>query len=160
MTSTVHLNIGTNLGDRRAAIARAVAALCALSPFSEARMRLSAIVESPPWGYDSQRPYLNQGVELAFERIQPWDASSLHSLLDIVQRAERDAGATPHRNIDGTYRDRTVDIDIIDVDGMVYSSSRLELPHPRMHLRSFVIGPLLELSPQWHHPLGKNLDVL
>ncbi len=160
MTTTVHLNIGTNIGDRRAALARAVAALRCQAPFRTAGMRLSSIVESPAWGYESDNPYLNQGVEFTFEKCEPWDADSLHQLLDAVLRAEADAGATPHRNLDGSYRDRTVDIDIIDVDGIVLSSPRLTLPHARMHLRPFVVRPLLELSPGWTHPLGKNLDVL
>ena len=160
MTTTVHLNIGTNIGDRRAALARAVASLSSRKPFAGASMRLSKVVESPPWGYESPNPYLNQAVAFTLVRTAPWDADSLHSLLDAVQQAERDAGATAHRNPDGTYRDRTVDIDIIAVDELIFTSPRLTLPHPRMHLRPFVAGPLLELAPGWRHPAGKNLEML
>ena len=60
----------------------------------------------------------------------------------------------PHRKPDGTYGDREVDIDIIAVDELVFASDTLTLPHPRMHLRSFVLGPLAELAPGWRHPLS------
>ncbi len=52
----------------------------------------------------------------------------------------------PHRNADGTYRDREIDIDIIGIDGRHFATDRLELPHPRAHMRDFVTVPLGELT--------------
>ena len=57
-----------------------------------------------------------------------------------------------HRNADGSYRDREIDIDIIAVDDVVYSSERLVLPHPRMRGRYFVLRPMVSLLPGWRHP--------
>ncbi len=146
MLSTIYLNIGSNIGDRRANLARAVAALLSTSMLAAARMRLSSIVESDPWGYESANAFLNQGVALTLDIASPWTTGSLHALLDAVQQAEALAGATAHRNPDGTYRDRTVDIDIIAVDSLRIHTPRLTLPHPRAALRPFVMDPLHELG--------------
>lgn len=152
MTTTVYLNIGSNIGDRRAHVARAVAVLSTHPFFSGARITFSQPYASAPWGYESDSEYLNLGVALILERSREWCATSLHTLLDAVQQCEREAGASPHRNADGTYRDRTLDIDIIAVDTLAVATPRLELPHPHMHERPFVAVPMAELAPGWTHP--------
>lgn len=151
MNTTVYLNIGSNSGDCRAYLARAVAAL--VSAFPDASVRLSEAVESEPWGYESPNPYLNTGVALTMCREAPWDDASLLDLLDAVQAAERSVSPAPHRNPDGSYRDREVDIDIIAVDTLIFKHPHLTLPHPRMHLRPFVLIPMQTLAPDWRHPL-------
>lgn len=140
---TVHVNIGSNTGDRHAQIERAVAAI---ELRFAAPVRRSAIIESEPWGYDSPNPYLNIG--LMFESELPPE-QLVGELLDI----QRAIDPAPHRNPDGTYADRAIDIDLIAVGNMVVTSSQLALPHPRMHLRRFVLLPMLELDPDWVHPL-------
>ena len=56
---------------------------------------------------------------------------------------------------------RTCDIDIIDFNGVVLSSNNLNLPHPNAHERNFVLYPLLEVAPQWVHPISnKKIDIL
>ena len=139
--STVHLNIGSNLGDSRAIIARAIAMIArALAP---ARLDLSDYVTSPPWGYESEYPFTNRGVMITTERVlDPLD------VLRATQAVEQALGAaTPHRNADGSYRDRLIDIDIIDIDRLHIHTQQLTLPHPRMAQRPFVTGPLLQLEP-------------
>lgn len=145
MIHTLYLNIGTNSGDRRAMIARAVAAIVSCPLFAGAGVRRSAIVESEPWGFDSPNPFLNIGVALQC----PLDTSpaGLHAILDALQHIERTLSSMPHRNPDGTYRDRELDIDIIALDTLVYTDSRLTLPHPRAALRPFVMTPIRQLSP-------------
>lgn len=76
------------------------------------------------------------------------------SLLDVLQGIERRISDVPHRNPDGSYRDREIDIDIILIDRLHISTPRLEVPHPRMWQRDFVIGPLLELRPEFIPPTG------
>lgn len=140
--SKIHLNIGSNLGDRRALIGRAAAMLArALAP---CRMRLSSYVESEPWGFESANPFLNRGLLVETDRtVDPFD------VLAATQAVERAIGhGAPHRNSDGSYCDRPIDIDIIDIDSITLSSPTLTLPHPRMHLRPFVIGPMQELENQ------------
>ncbi|MDE6378068.1 MAG: 2-amino-4-hydroxy-6-hydroxymethyldihydropteridine diphosphokinase, partial [Duncaniella sp.] len=67
----------------------------------------------------------------------------------------------PHRDRDGGYIDRRIDIDIIAIDSIVLSTPRLTLPHPRMHLREFVLVPLAQLAPGWVHPVtGLNASAM
>lgn len=136
----IHLNIGSNQGDRAALIERAVALLMRAMP--DARVRRSAPVESEPWGFDSPNAFLNIGLMLDLPRsIDP------EALLDITQAAERAISPASHRNPDGSYRDRLIDIDIIAVDRLRLHTPRLTLPHPRAALRPFVLTPLRELDP-------------
>lgn len=145
MQTSVYINIGSNSGDRRALTARAAAAI--VSAFPEATVRQSEPFESEPWGFDSDNTFVNIGLAVDMWRSTPWTASDLHALLDTTQAIERSISAMPHRNPDGTYRDREIDIDIIAVDDIAFTSPRLTLPHPRMHLRPFVMTPMAELAP-------------
>lgn len=136
----VNLNIGSNTGDRLTLIGRAVALLARDLP--PGRIFLSDYIETPPWGYESPNPFLNRGLlYITDAAITPLE------ILDITQCVEKIVGDNaPHRNADGSYCDRPIDIDIIDIDGIVLDSPRLTLPHPRAHLRPFVTIPLGQLS--------------
>lgn len=144
---TVYLNIGSNRGDRRANIDTAVAAL--LERFgNKARLRTSPTIRTMPQGYDSPNPFVNMGVALDFvdETLVPEPLA----LLDAVQDIERSiAPDSPHRNPDGTYRDRVVDIDIVDIDGITMDTPRLTIPHLRAETRRFVMQPMQFLHPGW-----------
>ncbi|MCH5325793.1 MAG: 2-amino-4-hydroxy-6-hydroxymethyldihydropteridine diphosphokinase [Duncaniella sp.] len=141
---TVHLNIGSNICHRRSAIERAVAALSEALP---GEMAVSDSIETEAWGFESAHPFLNVGVSISLRA-----ALAPEEVLRRVQRAERSVSAAPHRNADGTYRDREIDIDIIAIDGLEMDTPGLTLPHPLMHLREFVLRPLAELAPAWCHP--------
>ena len=99
----VHINIGSNLGNSRSLIERAVAGIALLS---DTPLRRSAFVESDAWGYSSDRRFVNVGVEI--ETSLPPEA-----LLRELQRIERAICAAPHRNADGSYADRQIDVDMI-----------------------------------------------
>ncbi len=60
----------------------------------------------------------------------------------------------PHRNPDGSYRDREIDIDMIALDGCVVDSPDIIVPHPRMDIREFVLVPMAGLAPGWMHPVS------
>ena len=135
----VHLNIGSNQGDRRALIERAVALIVDI--LQPAEWRVSSPVETPPWGFSSPFPFMNIGMDLQLPQMAP------EALLDALQAIERSISSMPHRNADGSYRDRPIDIDLIDAGGLRVCDAELTLPHPRAHLRPFVIGPLRELDP-------------
>ena len=146
---TIHLNIGSNLGDRPALISRAVALL--REAFPTGRFRLSEAVESQPWGYESANTFLNVGVAIDCDA-----AIAPEEILRRAQGVEKAISTASHRNADGSYADRLIDIDIIAVDPepgrtLAYHSSTLTLPHPRACLRPFVLGPLRALCPG--HPL-------
>lgn len=150
--ATVHINIGSNIGDRHAVIGMAVAAI--ESCFS-AEPVVSSPVVSPPWGYDSGNEYLNVGLNVEVGDVAPEEV--LRQLLE-VQRA---IDGAPHRDSTGGYVDRVIDIDLIAVDGMVSDTPTLSLPHPRMHLRRFVLEPMAQIWPGWVHPvMGRSVGQL
>lgn len=143
---TAYINIGSNCGDSKALIGQAVAAIS--SRWSEGTVRVSELFTSPPWGYVSDNEFTNVGV--ALELPASTDVVAFFGELIAIQDSISPAA---HRNADGTYCDRELDIDLIAVDSMVIDSPYLTLPHPRMHLRPFVLVPLSELAPEWRHPL-------
>ena len=143
--ATAHINIGSNLGDSRSILERAVAEIA--SHWPGGALRRSSIVESLPWGFRSERSFLNIGVEI---QVDETPGQLLEQLLEI----QNGICADSHRDASGRYVDRLVDIDLIYYDDVVIDTPRLQLPHPRMHLRPFVLGPVRELAPEWRHPLG------
>lgn len=146
---TAHVNIGSNLGPGREITARAADVIAALLGV---KVRRAPVVESEPWGFASPHRFVNLGI--AFDTdLAPF------TLLHLLQDAERTVAAEygveapSHRNLDGTYADRLVDIDLIALGDTVIDTPELTLPHPRMHLRPFVLQPMLHLDPAWLHPL-------
>lgn len=136
-----HVNVGSNLGDRMALIGRAVAML--REEFGD--VTVSRPVESEPWGFESEHPFVNVGVNL---RTDLAPAELLQRLLSIQQAID----AAPHRGADGGYADRAIDLDLIAVEQLTSDADPV-LPHPRMHLRPFVLAPMAEIWPEWRHPL-------
>lgn len=148
--SKLHINIGSNKGDRAALIERAVALLVnRLDPHCLGEARLAGIIESEPWGFESSNRFLNLGVmlDLPGAEVEP------HKLLQELRAVEKELSGASHRNADGSYADREIDIDLIAVDDLVVDDGQLTLPHPRMQLRKFVLEPFAELDPDWRHPL-------
>ena len=129
---------GANLGDREGTIAAATRELAdapgvrlvAVSPVYEtAAVKLDGVDETAP-------RYLN-GVLVLETELEP------HALLDVLQRIELEHGRTR----EARWGDRTLDLDLIDVDGMEFADGRLVLPHPRAWERAFVLQPWLDVEP-------------
>ena len=138
------LNIGSNMGDRRANLARAVALL--REHLHPQAMDISDPVETAPDGFDSPNPFLNIAVMLHHVAL-----TDPHDVLAITQKVEQLVGhGTPHRHPDGSYRDRPIDIDIIDIDHLRLHTPTLTLPHPRAAHRPFVLLPTHQIAPHWH----------
>lgn len=137
-----YLNIGSNMGDRRDNLYRAVVALTA----GRKNFAVSRIVESEPWGFESENGFLNVGLKLS-SRIEP------HRMLERIHRIERRLGSASHRDERGGYVDRVVDIDIVAIDDMVIDTPTLQVPHPHLPERDFFLKPMMELAPVWHHPV-------
>lgn len=138
MSHTVYLALGTNLGDRLANLQSAVAAL---QPVVSVR-QVSPVYETAPWGYADQPNFLNQVVE-AETRLAPVD------LLDYLKRLEAALG----REASFQNGPRQIDIDILFYDQAVVHTDRLDVPHPRLRGRAFVLAPLADLAPGLVHPL-------
>ena len=142
METTYILNIGSNLGNRRLNLSRAVAAIGNFF----APVEISHVVESEPSGFDSTNAFLNIGVIFSSE-------FSPQEMLEKLQEIEKAISPAPHRDDAGNYIDRIIDIDIIAAGETVMNTETLTLPHPRLAERRFVLEPLLELAPGWHHPV-------
>lgn len=133
------LGLGSNIEPREVHIESACNAL-----EQNGRITLiSSIVQTEPWGYSDDRPYLNAVCEYR-TNLKPLQ------LLSIVEDIEREEGRT-RKSTDG-YRGRTLDIDILFYDDQIIHTPDLMVPHPRLHLRNFVLVPLAEIAPDYVHP--------
>lgn len=99
---------------------------------------------SPAWGYSSEHDFVNIALIIR-TNLSPED--TLQQCLDIEQLLGRKPHASHH------YEDRSMDIDIIFYDHLVLDTPHLQIPHPKMHIRNFVLTPLAEICPQKIHPI-------
>jgi 2-amino-4-hydroxy-6-hydroxymethyldihydropteridine diphosphokinase len=136
---TVYLALGSNIGDREANLR---AAIQSLSAAGIPVLRESPIYETEPAGYAEQRWFLNMVVE-AETALFPMQ------LLTRTGKIERALGRV--RTVPNG--PRTIDIDILLYGDAVVRTPRLEIPHPRMHQRRFVLAPLSDLAPGLLHPV-------
>jgi 2-amino-4-hydroxy-6-hydroxymethyldihydropteridine diphosphokinase len=129
-----YVGLGSNLGDREAMLLRAAEAIDAV--------RISPVIETEPWGYESQPRFLNAVAELETE-LSPRELLSL--LLDVERRLGRTR--------DGPrYGPRTIDLDLLLYGDEVVDEPGLQVPHPRLGERRFVLEPLAALVPELKIP--------
>lgn len=135
---TAFLSLGSNLGDRRANLADAVARLAA----PDLRVvRASSIYETEPRDLPDQPWFLNQAIEIETDLFP-------RQLLARIQKIEREMG----RKRIVAKGPRVIDLDILLFADAMISTPDLEIPHPRMTERRFVLEPLAELAPELRHP--------
>ncbi|MDR3252200.1 MAG: 2-amino-4-hydroxy-6-hydroxymethyldihydropteridine diphosphokinase [Tannerella sp.] len=143
----IYLGLGSNLGDKRGNISRAIGLIAERA--GEA-LAVSGFYETSPWGFESKESFINAALGIS-TGLTPED------LLSCTRQIERDMGRTG-KSTDGVYHDRIIDIDILLYDDMVMHSSALVIPHPLLHCRLFVLQPLAEIAPDLIHPLlGKSI---
>jgi 2-amino-4-hydroxy-6-hydroxymethyldihydropteridine diphosphokinase len=138
-THTVYLSLGSNLGDRTAHIERALARL------SEEGVRIvkrSSFYQTEPVEFLAQGWFLNIAVEAETE-LMP------RQLLRVIRQIERELG----RKRTVKSGPRTIDIDILLFDANIVRAAELEIPHPRMTERKFVLVPMAEIAPSLRHPV-------
>ncbi|MFI5840801.1 2-amino-4-hydroxy-6-hydroxymethyldihydropteridine diphosphokinase [Catenuloplanes sp. NPDC051500] len=145
------LSIGGNLGDRLAHLRAAVAGL------GDDVLVVSGVYETPPWGDADQPSYLNAAVMVAAPDKGPRD------WLETAWRLEAESGRT--RDPDRRFGPRTLDVDVIVVwddagTPIVDGDPELTLPHPRAHLRAFVLRPWIDIDPFGAVPGHGALDLL
>lgn len=139
----LHLNIGSNSDKRRTRIREALAAVSLYFSRCGGCTANSAPVCSEPWGFDSANEFLNIGVMA--DLPGPATAERVLKIFRDIQKIEQSISDAPHRNADGSYRDREIDIDLITA-GIRLDTPELTLPHPRAAERPFVTGPMRELE--------------
>lgn len=138
----IHVNIGSNLGDRLGNICKAIAFFLEEEAIDPLTLRVSTPVESNSWGFDSPHRFLNIGISFSLKRKMHPEAV-LKMMLHIQELVN---GGKSHRDKAGRYIDRLLDIDVIDIDNLVYSSEVLTIPHPLARERDFVMVPWRELE--------------
>lgn len=150
MSHTVFLAFGSNLGNRKENLSRALELLKheGLKPVS-----VSQPVITAPEGFESSNQFLNSAAIFTTE-------SSPFEVLEITQRIERTLGRM-QKSHDGIYHDRTMDIDILFYDNEIINTPELTIPHPKIAERLFVLRPLCEIAPLFRHPVtGKTIREL
>ncbi len=140
-TNTVYIALGSNLGDREDNLRKA---LDEISGFAEIKQK-SKIIETEPEGYKEQNFFLNMVIAVqtnltAFE------------LLEKLQETEQKMGRI--RKIKNG--PRTIDLDILFFNDETIKTPDLEIPHPRLHKRVFVLNPMNEVAPEIIHPILKK----
>ena len=145
--ATAYIGLGSNVGDRTAAIRSAVAALDELQGAKV--LSVSDSIETIPEGPTGQDRYLNAAVVLEC-RLSP--RRLLEAMLAIEAAHGRD------RSTGKRWGPRRLDLDLLMYDDRIIDEPGLAVPHPRMHLRSFVLAPLAQVAPRVVHP-GLDLTI-
>lgn len=145
---TAYLAVGSNMGDSRAIIEEAVQTLQENPKIK--MLKISELITTKPYGPVEQDDFLNGCMRI--ETL--YDPEELLAFLHEVE-----AAAGRRREIH--WGPRTLDLDIIFYDGLVYESEDLIIPHADMHNRIFVLEPLMQLCPGYRHPvLGQTVAQL
>ncbi|MDG5473800.1 2-amino-4-hydroxy-6-hydroxymethyldihydropteridine diphosphokinase [Jeotgalibacillus sp. ET6] len=145
MTSIAYLSLGSNQGEPFLNLKEALSQLQTSKGIQVSRV--SSIYETDPVGVTEQNAFLNLAAEIETDK-------NPEELLNLCQLIEENLG----RKRLVRWGPRTIDLDILLFNADMIQSDRLTIPHPRMHERSFVLIPLLEISPNLVHPgLKKSL---
>ena len=140
----VYLGLGSNLGDRRQNLNRAIRLI---GERVGTVLRQSSFIETEPWGFESEHTFLNAVILCETDKTP-------REVLQLTQQIERDMGRRKktlsslliplfsHKR----YSDRPIDIDILMYDDLTVDEPDLKIPHPLMHERDFVMIPLKEIT--------------
>lgn len=145
--SKVYFSIGSNKGNRSQLINEAIDKIDIYIGRVELK---SSIYETQSWGFKSNN-FCN--ICLLIE-----SSLSVESIFNKILKIEKDMGRLKSGN---KYSDRCIDIDILFVENIIVNSKNLIIPHPRLHLRKFVLTPMLDIAPDLIHPiLNKSIKQL
>jgi 2-amino-4-hydroxy-6-hydroxymethyldihydropteridine diphosphokinase len=142
-----YIGIGSNLGDREK---NCLTAIDRMNEHGVSIVKRSSIIETPPWGMEDQPRFMNM-VVAAETVLEPFD------LLNTLKEIERNMGRqkTVH------WGPRVIDLDILFYDDIILKDSRLEIPHPLVQERDFVLRPLNEIAPGLRHPVtGQSIKMI
>lgn len=138
--SIVYIGVGSNLGNRQENCLRAIEFLEKRGVIVKKR---SSMYETEPWGIKEQPRFINMAIEIE-TGLEPKE------LLRVLKEIEKEMG----REESLKWGPRIIDLDILLFDELILRDG-LEIPHPLMHEREFVLKPLCEIAPERVHPLLK-----
>jgi 2-amino-4-hydroxy-6-hydroxymethyldihydropteridine diphosphokinase len=138
MNHKVFLGLGTNLGNKLENLKSAINALCNIGC---KKIDESFIYESKPWGFKSNNSFLNCVINVETDL-------SAHKLLNACKQIELNMGRKPKQG--KGYESRIIDIDILYFDEVTINSKNLQIPHPQIKKRLFVVKPLLDVIDNNH----------
>ena len=140
---SVFLGLGSNIGDRLKFISNAVSEIK-----NNGNIRLiksSSVYKTEPWGEKHQNTFLNIAIEIS-------TSYTPDELLLFIKDTEIKLGRTGRSR----WAEREIDIDILFYDNLVMKKSGLEIPHPEIQNRNFVLIPLNDIAPDFVHPVLKK----
>ena len=142
----IHLNIGSNLESKIGS--RVDNITVALNFLIESKIKIKKVsnfYETPSYPNKNFPKFLNIGLTIDYKK-------NCIDLLKEIQLIERKLGRIRNKKNDP----RIIDIDIIDFNTKIKKIKELTLPHPKCHLRNFVLYPILQIDPNWSHPIYKK----
>ena len=131
----VYLGLGSNLGDKAWNLSEAIRLI---GERVGQVLRQSSFIETEPWGFQSDNSFLNAVILCETDKTP-------REVLLLTQQIERDMGRR-QKSVSVGYIDRTIDIDILLYDDLTIDEPDLQIPHPLMHQRDFVMRPLEEIQ--------------
>lgn len=138
MPHIVYLGLGSNLGERKDNLEKVITLLSEKLEILVA----SSVYETPPWGYTDQPAFFNQVIKSG-TCLTPL------ALLEFIKQTEKQMGREPTFR----YGPRCIDVDILFYDDLILESEELDIPHPQLTERAFVLVPLAEIAPDLVHPI-------
>lgn len=142
MSEFSYILLGSNMGDKLTLLNNAIEII---GSRCGKVIKQSSLYESEPWGFDAEQNFINQAICVETEL-------SAHELLRELLSIEIELGRDRSRHYE-TYVSRPIDLDVIYYGEMINDDRELILPHPRLHLRRFVLEPLCEISSDFIHPV-------
>lgn len=139
----VILSLGSNQGNRLAMIE---ACIELIHKEVAVVVKVSKIYETPAWGFESE-PFYNAAILIHTSK-------SAQKILKQVLKVEKTLGRV--RSKDSGYQARIIDVDIIAFDEEIIATENLQIPHPLLQDRKFVLQPMLDLGLNWEHPILKK----
>jgi len=136
----VYLSLGSNIGNREEYIRKAISSLRNLGD-----MKCSSIYETAPWGNVKQEDFLNSVCLIKTDK----SASEIFSFTNYIEKSLE-------RERIKKWGPRTIDIDVLFYGDRIIHTSEIEIPHPNITSRKFVLIPLNEIAPDFVHPVFKK----
>ena len=139
-----YISIGSNLGDREENCRQAIKLI---EKNGIAVRKQSRMYETEPWGIKDQPKFINMAIEVETDK-KP------EEFLRVLKEIEKEIGRTETTK----WGPRIIDLDILFYNDLILKTEDLEIPHPLLHERAFVLKPLCEIAPDKKHPVnGKTV---